>query len=173
MNVIRIFDIQKVFYWCWLFFIFMQNKGQYEIQVKLITITYRTKWLLVTQVWGKNHGIYECIKIWCVFELIRTRLLIAYLLRDLWDAIFMVYLSFQRYNSVNFFSTVYPMLQSLLMPHGMCRIYACCSVVLSLHLLHWRWSLGDPIAMQMDVVREVPLCDAVSSQLSGWSGLEL
>ena len=79
-------------------FIFMQNKGQDETQVKLMTITYWIKWLLVTRVWGKNHGIYECITIWCVFELVRTSLLIAVLLRDLWDAIFIVYWSFRRYN---------------------------------------------------------------------------
>ena len=30
-----------------------------------------------------DHGIYECITVWCVFELLRTSLLIAYLLRDL------------------------------------------------------------------------------------------
>ena len=35
-----------------------------------------------------HHGIYECITVWCVFELLPTSLLIAYLLRDLWDAIF-------------------------------------------------------------------------------------
>ena len=47
------------------------------------------KWL-VTQVQFLNyeHGIYECITVWCVFELLPTSLLIDYLLRDLWDAIF-------------------------------------------------------------------------------------
>ena len=54
-----------------------------------------------------NHGIYECITIWCVFELQRTSLLIAYLSRDLWDTIFIGYLAVRRYNPVNFLSTAY------------------------------------------------------------------
>ena len=70
-----------------------------------------------------NHGIYECITIWCVIELLRTSLLIAYLLRDLWDAIFIGYLSIA-------YLLVFSM--PLLMPHGMWRINSCCSVVLSL-----------------------------------------
>ena len=88
-----------------------------------------------------NHGIYECITIWYVFELLLTILLIAYLLRDLWHAIFIGYLSVQRYNSVNSFSIVYPVdfQMPLLMPHGMCWIHSCCSGVLSLHLSHRRW----------------------------------
>ena len=43
-----------------------------------------------------------------MFELVRTSLLIAYLVRDLWDAIFIGYLSVRGYNSVNFVSTAYP-----------------------------------------------------------------
>ena len=46
-----------------------------------------------------NHGIYECITIWWLFELVRTSLLIVYLLGDLWDAIFICYLSVRSYNS--------------------------------------------------------------------------
>ena len=48
---------------------------------------------------------------------------------------------------------------SLLMPHGMCRNYACCSVVLLFALVSSALMLGDPVAMQMDIVREVQLCD--------------
>ena len=98
MNVIRTCVIQKVFLLVFTIFIFMQNKGQNETKVKLITITYWIKLLLVTRVWGKNHVIYECITIWCVFELVHPSLLIAYLLKDLWDTIFIVYLSFRRHN---------------------------------------------------------------------------
>ena len=40
MNVIRTFVIQKVFLLVFTIFIFMQNKGQNETQVKLFIITY-------------------------------------------------------------------------------------------------------------------------------------
>ena len=43
MNVIRTFVIQKVFLLVFTIFIFMQNKGQNETQVKLIIITYLNK----------------------------------------------------------------------------------------------------------------------------------
>ena len=43
MNEIRIFVIQKVFLLVFTIFIFMQNKGQNETQVKLIIITYLNK----------------------------------------------------------------------------------------------------------------------------------
>ena len=55
-----------------------------------------------------KHGIYEYVTIRCVFELVCTSLLIAYLLRELWDAMFIGYFSVRRYNSVNSFSIVYP-----------------------------------------------------------------
>ena len=40
MNLIRNFVIQKVFWLVFTIFIFMQNKGQHETRVKLITVTY-------------------------------------------------------------------------------------------------------------------------------------
>ena len=40
INVIRTFVIQKVFLLVFTIFIFIQNKGQNETQVKLITISY-------------------------------------------------------------------------------------------------------------------------------------
>ena len=40
MNVIRTFVIQKVFLLVFTIFIFMQNNGQNETQVKLIIVTY-------------------------------------------------------------------------------------------------------------------------------------
>ena len=43
MNVIRTFVFQKVFLLVFTIFIFMQNKGQNESQVKLIIITYLNK----------------------------------------------------------------------------------------------------------------------------------
>ena len=43
MNVIKTFVIQKVFLLVFTIFIFMQNKGQNETQVKLIIITYLNK----------------------------------------------------------------------------------------------------------------------------------
>ena len=43
MNVIGTFVIQKVFLLVFTIFIFMQNKGQNETQVKLIIITYLNK----------------------------------------------------------------------------------------------------------------------------------
>ena len=43
MNVIRTFVIQKVFLLVFTIFIFMQNKGQNETQIKLIIITYLNK----------------------------------------------------------------------------------------------------------------------------------
>ena len=43
MNIIRTFVIQKVFLLVFNIFIFMQNKGQNETQVKLIIITYLNK----------------------------------------------------------------------------------------------------------------------------------
>ena len=52
MNVIRTFVIQKVILLVFTIIIFMQNKGQNETQVKLITITYWIKLLLVTRVSG-------------------------------------------------------------------------------------------------------------------------
>ena len=84
MDVIGTFVIQKVFLLVFTIFIFMQNKGQNETRVKLIIITYLNK-IVVSH---NDHGIYECIIIWCVLELVRTSLLIAFLLRDLWDEIF-------------------------------------------------------------------------------------
>ena len=51
---------------------------------------------------------------------------------------------------------------SLFMPHGMCRIYAYCSVVLSIALVLSALMLGDPVAMPIDIVREVQLWDAGS-----------
>ena len=43
MNIIRTFVIQKVFLLVFNIFIFMQNKGQNETQIKLIIITYLNK----------------------------------------------------------------------------------------------------------------------------------
>ena len=43
MDVIRTFVIQKVFLLVFTIFIFMQNKGENETQVKLIIITYLNK----------------------------------------------------------------------------------------------------------------------------------
>ena len=146
-------------------FLFMQKKGKNETRVKLITITYWIKLLLVTRVFVKIHGMYECITSWCVFELVRTSLLIAYLLGDLWDAIFIYWLlivsEMQFYRLLfNFVYSHPPM--SLFMPHSMCRIYACCSVVLSIALVSSALMLGDPVAMPIHIVREVQLWDTGS-----------
>ena len=142
MNVIRTFLIPKVFLLVFTIFIFMQNKGQNETQVKLIAITYWIKWLLVIQVLVKIHGMYECITSWCVLELVRTSELIAYLLRDLCDAIFIHRLLIGSETLfgqllINCVSSGFPM--SLLMPPDMGQVYACCSVVGSLHWFHRRW----------------------------------
>ena len=142
----------------------MQNKGQNETQVKLITVTYWIKLLLVAQY--NDNGIYECITIWCVFELLRTSLLIAYLLRDLWDAISIGYLSVRRYNSVNSFSTAYPVAFQ-------CRCL--CHIVSNSLLLLWcalialvssALMLGDPAAMKMRIVERAAF---VGFSCSGWS----
>ena len=108
MNMIRTFVIQKVFLLVFTIFIFIA-KQRSKWNSRNINYNY-----LLNKIVGSHtsirysHGIYECITIWCVFELVRTSLLIDYLLRDLWDAIFIGYLSFQRYNSVDYFSIAYP-----------------------------------------------------------------
>ena len=117
-----------------------------------------------------NLGIYECIKIWCVFKLVRTSLLIAYLLRDLWVAIFIVYLSFRRYNSVDFFSTAYPVVfqcRCLCTWHVLNLLLLLCCALIA--LVSSALMLGDPIAMQIDILKEVQLWDAISSLLSAGS----
>ena len=141
MNVIRTFVIQKEFLLVFTIFIFMQNKSQNETQVKLITITYWIKLLLVLPI-RYNHGIYECITVWSVFELLCTSLLIAYLLRDLWDAIFRLLIGSETQFGQLLFNCVSSGLpMPLLMPHLMCRIHDCCSD-----------DVRDPIAMKMDIV---------------------
>ena len=147
------------------FFYLCKTKVKNETKVKLITITYWIKWLLVTRVFVQIHGMYECITSWCVLELLRTSLLIAYLLSDLWDVIFiyrLLIVSEMQFCRL-LFNCVYsdpPM--SLFMPHGMCRIYACCSVVLSIALVSSALMLGHPVAMPTDLVRKVQLWDAGS-----------
>ena len=137
--MIRTFVIQKVFYWYSLFSYLCKTKVKWNSAK--INYKYLLNKIVVSHTSIRySHGIYKCITIWCVLELVRNGLLIAYLLRDLWDAIFTGYLSFWRYNLVqllfNCISSGFPM--ALPMTHGTCRIYACCSVVLSLPLFHRR-----------------------------------
>ena len=99
-------------------------------------------------------------------ELVHTSLLIANLLRDLWDAIFIVYLSFQRYNGstsfqlrIQWFSNVAA--YATWHVSNLCLLLCCAFIALDSSAL----MLWDPVAMKMDIVREVQLWDAVSSQL--------
>ena len=140
-------------------------------QIKLITIAYWIKLLLVTVVSVMyNHGIYECITVWCVVEFLRTSLLIAYLLRDLWDAILFYRLLIG--SEIQFCQLLFNCVSS-----GFFNAAAYATWHLSnLRLLLWfaltalvssALMLEDPIAMKMHIVdREGGiLWDAVSSRL--------
>ena len=81
MNAIRTFVIQKVFLLVFTIFIFMQNKGQNETQVKLFIITYLNK--IVVSHASIMIMVYMNVLQFDVSELVCTSLLIAYLLRDL------------------------------------------------------------------------------------------
>ena len=92
---------------------------------------------------------------------------IAYLLRDLWDAIFISYVSVRRHYSVNSLSIAHPVVFScrcFATWHGSnLRLLLCCAFIA---LVSSALMLGDPVAMQRDMVREVQLWDAGYSQLS-------
>ena len=117
MNVARNFIIQKVFLWYSLFFIFMQNKGKNEIQVKLIT------GILIEKNCGKSykHIIMHNKNVlpFDVFELLRIRSNSHYVL-----------LLF------NWASSGFPN-AAVIMPHGMCQVHA---VVLIALVSSCRWS---------------------------------
>ena len=133
MNVIRTFVIQKVFYWysVFLYLCITKVKINYNYLLNNIVVSHTSI--------RYNHGIYELyMNIWInyifiiiyefdAFELLRTSLLIAYLLRDLWDAIFVCYLSVQRYNSVS--SIAYPVVFQ-------CRCLCHMACVDLIHLIH-------------------------------------
>ena len=100
---------RRYFYWYSLFLYLCKTKVKMKLIAGKINYNYLLNKIVISLTSIRyNHDIYECITIWCVFELVRTSLLIAYLLRDLWDAISIGYLSVRRYNSVNSFSIAYP-----------------------------------------------------------------
>ena len=80
---------------------------------------------------------------------------------------YLIYLSVRRYNSVNSFSTTYPVVFQMpqFMPHSMCPVHACCSGVLSLHLSNRALELWDTSAMKM--LKERALCWS-NANSSGW-----
>ena len=87
---------------------------------------------------------------------------------EIYEVQYLGYLLVRRYYSVNSFSTAYPVAfqMSLLMPHIMHRIHACCSGVLWVHLYHRALELWETTATQMRIVeRGLHLSDAVSSRL--------
>ena len=87
MNVIRTFVIQKVFLLVFTIFIFMQNKGQNETQLKLITITYWIK-LLVTRVYGKIMVYINVLQ----FDVCSNWYILVYWLPTYWEIYQMQYL---------------------------------------------------------------------------------
>ena len=148
--------------WVFTIFIFMQNKGQNETQVKLIRVTYWIKLLLVTQVQCMIIMVYMNV---LQFDVCSNCCLLVYWLPTYWEIYemqYLGYLSVQRYNSVNSFSTAHPVVfqMPLLMPHGMCRIHACCS----LHLFHHVLELWGTTATKVLIVeRRMHLWGAVSA----------
>ena len=125
-------------YWWLVFtiFIFMQNKGQNETQVILITVTYWIKLLF-------SHASTMIMVYMNVlqFDVCSNCCVLVYRFLTYWEIYemqYLGYLSVRRYNSVNSISTAHPVVfqMPLLMPLGMCQVHACCSCVLSLHLSH-------------------------------------
>ena len=95
-----------------------------------------------------DHCIYECIRVWCVFELVRTSLLIANILRDLWDAIFRLLIGLEiQFGQLlfNCLSSGFPNASAY--ATFMCQILACCSGVLSLHLSRRKLESWDTSTM--------------------------
>ena len=91
-----------------------------------------------------------------VFELVRISLLISYLLKDLGDAIFsLIIVSEIPFGQLLFNCVLSGFPMSLLMPHvhvSNLRLLMCCTLIA---LVSSALMLGDQIAMQMDIVREV------------------
>ena len=145
-------------------FIFMQNKGQNETLVKLITVTYWIKFWLVTQA---QCMIMVYMKVF-QFDVCSNCYVLVYWLRTYWEIYEMQYfgyLSVRRYNLVNSISTVYLVVfqKLLLMPLGMCQIRACFSDVLSLHLSHHALQSWDMSTMQLLMERALCWSNANSS----------
>ena len=147
------------------FYIYAKQRSKWN-SGKLIIVTYWIKLLLVTQA--------QCMVYMNVlqFDVCSNCYVVVYWLPIYWaiyEMQYLCYLSGRRYNSVNSFSTSCSLVfqMPLLMPHGMCRIHACCSVVLTLHLSH-RWlAFWDMTVTKMliNVERGLQFSDAVSSRL--------
>ena len=128
MNEIRNFVIQKVFGWYSQFLDLCKTKFKNDARVKLISVTYWIKLWLVTQAQWSWH-IWMYYSLMCVW--IATCWFPTYW--ESYEMQYVSYLSVRRYNSVNSFSTAYPVVFQMkqFMPHGMCPVHACCSCVLS------------------------------------------
>ena len=139
----------------------MQNKGQNETQGK-INYSYLLNKIMVSHTSTiRDHGIYECITVWCVFELLRTTVYWLPTYWEIYEMQYLGYLSVRRYNSVNSFSIAYTVVFQMpqFMPHGMCPVHACYSGVLCLHLSHCALELWDMTATKMRMVeREGCIC---------------
>ena len=73
---------------------------------------------------------------------------------EIYEMQYLGYLSVRRYNSVNSFSTAYPVVFQMrqFMPHVMCRIHVCCPGVLWLHLSHRALESWDTTVTKMRIV---------------------
>ena len=166
--MIRTFVIQKVFLLVFTIFIFMQNKGQNETQVKLIIITYLNK--IVVSYTSIMIMVYINVLQFdvCSYLYVLVYWLHAYLLRDLWDAIIMIgYLSVHRYNSVNFASTAYPVVfQCLCVCHMACVEFTLVALLCSHCTFLLSAGVGRADWNEDGYHRELQLWNAVSSSLS-------
>ena len=147
-------------------FIFMQNKGQIETQVELIIITYLNK--IVVSHTSTMIMLYMNV---LQFDVSSICCILVYWLPTYWEIYEIQYFRLIIGSEIQFgqllfnctsssFSNVaaYATLQ--------CRIHACCSGVLWLHLYHRALELWETTDTKMRIVERVlHLSDAVSSRL--------